>query len=119
MKIIDFSKKVSYLGVVSAFFGYVISFHQIYLFHLISGFLFLYIFFYIKKVDKSTFFYTKPILFFILYSLFTILWVPNIDVGLRNLFYLICGYFCIFFVVYYSSDFYFLKSIYKLIVFML
>lgn len=119
MKIIDFSKKISYLGVISALLGYVLSFYQIYLFHLVSGIFVLYIFLHIKKIDKLSFDVTKPILFFILYSLFTLLWVPSVEVGFRNLFYLVCGYFCVFFVVYYSSNFYYLKAIYKLIVFIL
>lgn len=98
MVIENVGKKISYMGVVSALLGYAVSYQQVYLFHILVVFACLYFIFLHPKISTFSFDVLKPVLFFIVFSLFSLIWTVNLEIGLRNIFYLICGFFTVYFV---------------------
>lgn len=117
MVIKSISKKISFLGLVAALIGYAVSYHQIYLFHLVMGFLFFYYIAIYQRVNSLSYLIVKPVLIFISFSAVSLIWAPNLEIGLRNIFYLFCGFFAVLFVANCSASSEEIFKITKLIIF--
>lgn len=117
MVIKDIEYKIVQLGVVSALFGYALSFYSVYFFHLVIALFFIYTLIASKGLSIRTLKIVYPVLIFFLFSAITLLWVENIELGLINLFYIFCGFFAVVFSVLSSKNGENLKKIYKVLVF--
>ncbi len=114
IKFNDYKIDFSILFGFSALIGMVISYGPFYLFHLLF---ILFIFFRIFSNANIINFDVKIIsipLFLVLFTLLSLFWTDNLSYGLRNIFYILCGFFTIFLVVDYGNDVGNLKRIYKL-----
>ncbi|WP_336012433.1 O-antigen ligase family protein [Acinetobacter calcoaceticus] len=118
MVIGNISKKISYLGIISALLGYTVSYYQVYLFHLVVLCFCLYVVVFSYKIKIFSFEVVKPILLFLAYSMLSLIWTVNIDTGLRNIFYLVCGFFTVFFIANYSNSFEDIIKVTKLIIYL-
>lgn len=116
MVVKDLEYKVAQLGLMSGLIGYALSFYSVYLFHLIIIIFLIYVFFINRELSVRTLKIILPIIIFFLYSAFTLFWVRNLELGLVNLFYILCGLFAVVFSVICSKDEYKLQKTYKLIV---
>ncbi|MBB4810270.1 hypothetical protein HNP31_002005 [Acinetobacter johnsonii] len=108
--------KIAKLGLFSGLLGYTLSFHSIYLFHLILILYAFYVFLIKRAISVDILKITFPILIFFLYSAFTLLWVKNLELGLINLFYILCGFFAVLFTALCSINLIKIQATYKLLV---
>ncbi|MDC5135892.1 O-antigen ligase family protein [Acinetobacter baumannii] len=118
MVIENINKKISYLGIISALLGYTVSYYQVYLFHIVILFFCLYTIVFFHKIKNFAFEVLKPISLFLAYSILSLLWTVNIETGLRNIFYLICGFFTVFFIANFSNSFDDISKATKLIIYL-
>ena len=108
--------KISKWGVVSCLIGYALSFYSVYLFHIIVLFFLIYGIFISGKVNLRTVRVLKPVIIFLLFSALTLIWTRNFEVGLRNFFYIVCGFFAVIFVVLSTNNKYRLRKIYNILI---
>ncbi len=96
--------------IISAFLGVSISFSDFYLFHLIliiSSTIWLY---QVKENDYKINFsiilenYVPSMILIFLWYLFSLSWTPNIELGFKYIFYLICGLSIFLSVIYFCSN---------------
>lgn len=107
--------KLTRLGTISALLGYAFSFYSFYLFHLISILFLTYIFFIKKKIKINVIVTIYPLLVLVIYSIFSLFWTPNVEIGLRNVFYIFNGLIVVLFLangIKSESD---LNKIYKVV----
>lgn len=107
---------ISKWGVISGLIGYALSFYSVYFFHLIVLIFLVYSFLISGKVNLRTIKVIKPVIVFFIFSAFTLIWVNNFEVGIRNLFYIACGSFAVIFTVLATSDSFKLREIYKILI---
>lgn len=114
IKFNDYKIDFSILLGFSTLIGMAISYGPFYLFHLLLG---LFVFFRIFSNTGIINFDIKIILiplFLVIFTFFSLFWSDSLSYGLRNSFYILCGFFTIFLVVDYGSNTKNLKKIYKL-----
>ncbi|WP_336957142.1 O-antigen ligase family protein [Acinetobacter johnsonii] len=114
----NLGKKIGYLGIISALLGYTVSYYQVYLFHIVILCFCLYVIVFSTKLKSFSFEVVKPILLFLAYSILSLIWTVNIETGLRNIFYLVCGFFTAFFIANCSNSFDDIVKVTKLIVYL-
>lgn len=108
--------KISKWGFISGLIGYALSFYSVYFFHLMVLFFLIYTFLISGKINLRTVNVVKPVIVFLLFSAITLIWTKNFEIGLKNLFYIICGLFAVIFTVLATSDEFKLKKIYKILI---
>ncbi len=91
------SRKLNLGLIISAFIGVAISYSNFYLFHFIFS-IFLVVWMYqIKKneflLDISIFKknYVPTLVIFLIWYIFSLIWTPNLELGLKYIFYILCG----------------------------
>ena len=107
--------------IFSSFLGVAISFSNLYLFHIFVVIFFL-IWFYEFKRNKYLFNYTfflkkyvNTFVIIFLWYLLSLLWVPDFLLGMKYLFYLICGFIITFSVISFSDSLKQLNTVYNLL----
>ena len=113
--------KITLALILSSFLGVSISFSDLYLFHIfliISFLVWLYEFKKNKYLFNYSFFlrkYVKTLIFILLWYFLSILWAPDKVLGLKYLFYLICGFITTASIILFSSNIKNLNIVYKLL----
>ncbi len=105
----------------SAFIGVAISYGDIYLFHLLMLSLFTVFSYKLKQsnyvLDYSLFKikYVPSLLVIFLWYLISLSWAPNIELGLKYMFYIFCGIMLSLSIIYYSKDIKNFNSIFNIL----
>ena len=113
--------KITLALILSSFLGVSISFSDLYLFHIfliISFLVWLYEFKKNKYLFNYSFFlrkYVKTLILILLWYFLSILWAPDKVLGLKYLFYLICGFITTATIILFSSNIKNLNIVYKLL----
>ncbi len=111
------------LGVGFSAVGVAISYGDIYLFHiwfLLLGFLWLIKFKYSRYLLEFNKQFSHHLIFLLLmflWYMFSLIWTPDIILGLKYLFYIFCGLIISFTIIKYSKNFDKLNQIYKVLSF--
>jgi len=113
--------KITLALILSSFIGVSISFSDLYLFHIfliISSLVWLYEFKNNKYLFNYSFFlkkYVKTLILILLWYFLSLLWAPDKVLGLKYLFYLICGFVTTASIIVFSSNIKNLNIVYKLL----
>ena len=113
--------KIRLALILSSFLGVSISFSDLYLFHIFLIISFL-IWFYEFKKNKYLFNYSfflkkyvKTLILILLWYFISLIWTPDKVLGLKYLFYLICGFIITTSIISFSSKIKNLNTVYKLL----
>lgn len=109
------NKLVVVLMMITAVFGYVISYGKLYAFHLVIAVYWGLVFTAVISIRKQTVKAMRVPIVFLVFMFISLLWAPNIKNGLTFIFYFLCGYTIIFALVNYVTDVVKLDLIFKIL----
>ena len=104
MKIPTANDVLAFLFLASAVLGYIVSYGKFYLFHAIAILYISAIAIGLVKIKTKSFKTTSILILFIFFATASLLWAPDVVNGLYTIFYLLCGYLIVFFIVNYAAD---------------
>ena len=109
--------------IISGFFGLALSYSDIYFFHLVfSSWIVLSLYQFKQnsyKINIKLFssLYVKAFLTIFSWYLLSLLWTPDLYLGLKYIFYLICGMGLVLSIIYYSKNIKYLNILFKYLMF--
>ena len=105
------------LLMVTAVFGYVVSYEKLYAFHLVLATYWVLIFTANIPIKKQAIKALVAPLLFLVFMCLSLLWAPNIKNGLFFIFYFLCGYTIVFSLVNFANDMHRLNLIFNTLAF--